>query len=139
MISRKTSGYDALTPRCSRPSFNKPAPQLEFPAPPSLPPPPSSCAYSNTYATLPYCSVSECYDCSLIYGTSPALYGFSSGSEESGIKGNTLYGSTMGRRPPSSLYSGIYGHKFGLSKKGLLQIDYSCSWNDLDRIMGRHY
>ncbi|EDX15550.1 GD15236 [Drosophila simulans] len=34
---------------------------------------------------------------------------------------------------------GIYARKFGLSKKGLLQIDYSCSWNDLDRVMQRHY
>ncbi|XP_053965250.1 uncharacterized protein LOC128867782 [Anastrepha ludens] len=135
MISNKTSGYDATARRRSGPSYEKPAPHLEFPAPPSLPPPPLAYDYSNPYATLPYCSVSECYDCSMIYATSPSMYGYMDASN----KGSTIYGSTVGRRPSSSLCSGIYGNKFGLSKKGLLQIDYSCSWNDLDRIIRSHY
>lgn len=121
-------------------------PQLSFPSPPAIPPPSSSSPYdySNPYATLPYCSISDCYEClsqaqqygnttvaggSMLYGcSSPSMYGVKS----------VYSGSTM-QRTSSSLYGGIYGSKFGLSKKGLLQIDYSCSWNDLDRVMGRHY
>ncbi|XP_050322636.1 uncharacterized protein LOC126754580 isoform X1 [Bactrocera neohumeralis] len=131
ITSKKTSGYDAVT----LPSYGRPSPQLQFPAPPSLPPPTFSHDYSNPYATLPHCSVSDCYDCSMIYGSPQPVYDLYSNGECSN-KGSTIYSST---RPSSSLYSGIYAHKFGLSKKGLLQIDYSCSWNDLDRIMSRHF
>lgn len=132
ITSNKTSGYDAMTGA----SYGRPAPQLEFPAPPSLPPPTLSHDYSNPYATLPYCSVSDCYDCSMIYDSSPPVYGLYNGNGNCSNNKSTIYGST---RSSSSLYSGIYGHKFGLNKKGLLQIDYSCSWNDLDRIMSRHF
>ncbi|XP_037955538.1 uncharacterized protein LOC119685354 [Teleopsis dalmanni] len=109
----------------------KPAPKLEFPAPPPLPP---TYDYCSPYATMPYCIASECYECisqaqrsSLIYA-SPSTYGSTS-----------IYNTTLGRRPSSSLYGGIYSSKFGLSKKGLLQIDYSCSWNDLDRVISHNY
>lgn len=132
ITSDKTSGYDAvIVPSCGRPS-----PQLQFPAPPSLAPPSVSHDYSNPYATLPHCSFSDCYNCSMIYGSLPPVYDLYSSNLECSNKGNTIYSRT---RPSSSLSSGIYGHKFGLSKKGLLQIDYSCSWNDLYRIMTRHF
>ncbi|XP_036330337.1 uncharacterized protein LOC118742395 [Rhagoletis pomonella] len=135
MAVNKTSGYNTTMRRRSGPACEKPAPYLEFPAPPSLPPPPLTFDYSKPSAASPYYSSADCLDCSMIYATSPSIYGYIDRS----YKGSTIYGSTIGRRPSSSLCSGIYGHKFGLSKKGLLQIDYSCSWNDLDRIIGRHY
>ncbi|KAH8271608.1 hypothetical protein KR018_011044 [Drosophila ironensis] len=119
---RKRSGKTATAP----------PPQIDFPAPPPLSP---AYDYCNPYATLPYCSIPDCSECqqqatSLIYAAPSTLYG-------------TL-GAPRGASPhssggDSSLYSGIYARKFGLSKKGLLQIDYSCSWNDLDRVMQSHY
>ncbi|XP_034477887.1 uncharacterized protein LOC117784297 [Drosophila innubila] len=108
------------------------APQIDFPAPPPLSP---AYDYCNPYATMPYCSLPDCAECqqqatSLIYAAPSTLYGTLAGGRAA----------TQCDSPSdSSLYAGIYARKFGLSKKGLLQIDYSCSWNDLDRVMGRHY
>lgn len=130
-----TPGFGAMTARRRSVVLPKPAPKLEFPAPPPMSPVPSYDPYGNPYATLPYCSVSDCYEC--LYST-PSIYGALGGT----VAGSTsLYGgsSTLARRPASSLYGGIYANKFGLSKKGLLQIDYSCSWNDLDRVIRRNY
>lgn len=109
-------------------------PQIDFPAPPPLSP---AYDYCNPYATLPYCSLPDCSECqqqatSLIYAAPSTLYGTLGG----GQRGASPHSSGGG---DSSLYSGIYARKFGLSKKGLLQIDYSCSWNDLDRVMQRHF
>lgn len=107
-------------------------PQIDFPAPPPLSP---AYDYCNPYATMPYCSLPDCTECqqqatSLIYAAPSTLYGTLAGGRAA----------TQCDSPSdSSLYAGIYARKFGLSKKGLLQIDYSCSWNDLDRVMGRHY
>ncbi|EDW09601.1 uncharacterized protein LOC6579789 [Drosophila mojavensis] len=106
----------------------KAMPQIDFPAPPPLSPAYDFC---NPYATLPYCSVPDCAECqqqatSLIYAAPSTLYGRTGGTQSDSPS-------------DSSLYAGIYSRKFGLSKKGLLQIDYSCSWNDLDRVMGRQY
>ncbi|XP_005184442.2 uncharacterized protein LOC101898544 [Musca domestica] len=141
-MPRKSSNYGALPMR----KVSKPAPKLEFPAPPPSVPP--TYDYCNPYATLPCCSVNDCYECQAvqqqqlqavqqqsIYGTH-SIYG-SAPSPDNCY--DCSLGSSLGRRPSSSLYSGIYSSKFGMSKKGLLQIDYSCSWNDLDRIMTRNY
>uniref|UniRef100_A0A1B0ADA2 Uncharacterized protein n=1 Tax=Glossina pallidipes TaxID=7398 RepID=A0A1B0ADA2_GLOPL len=137
------SSYGALKRRTL-----KPAPQLEFPAPPPLPP---TYDYCNPYATLPCCSVSDCYEClsqsqqvygaQSIYGSIPTSTNISCYSSLGcGLNGgcSSIY-STLGRRSSSTLCNGIYGNKFGMSNKGLLQIDYSCSWNDLNRVMGRNY
>lgn len=111
-------------------------PQIEFPAPPPLSP---AYDYCNPYATLPYCSLPDCQECqqqatSLIYAAPSTLYGTLAGAGRRGRGG-----SQCDSPSDSSLYAGIYARKFGLTKKGLLQIDYSCSWNDLDRVMGRQY
>ncbi|XP_002033507.2 uncharacterized protein LOC6608788 [Drosophila sechellia] len=112
-------------------------PQIDFPAPPPLSP---AYDYCNPYATLPYCSIPDCSECQQqIYAAPSALYGTMGGvvgGDGSRVRGSSPHHSSGG---DSSLYSGIYARKFGLSKKGLLQIDYSCSWNDLDRVMQRHY
>lgn len=117
-------------------------PQIEFPAPPPLSP---AYDYCNPYATLPYCSLPDCQECqqqatSLIYAAPSTLYGTLAGAGAG--RGGRREGSQVHQcdsPSDSSLYAGIYARKFGLSKKGLLQIDYSCSWNDLDRVMGRQY
>ncbi|KAH8297176.1 hypothetical protein KR044_006074 [Drosophila immigrans] len=110
------------------------SPRIEFPAPPPLSP---AYDYCNPYATMPYCSLPDCDECqqqatSLIYAAPSTLYGTLAGGRATTIM-------QCDSPSDSSLYAGIYARKFGLSKKGLLQIDYSCSWNDLDRVMGRHY
>lgn len=54
----------------------------------------------------------------------------------------SIYESCGIRKPSvSSIYGGepIYANKFGLSKKGLLQIDYSYNWDDLDKTIGSSY
>ncbi|XP_023297101.2 uncharacterized protein LOC111679739 [Lucilia cuprina] len=140
-LQRHVSNYGILPQR----RISKPAPKLEFPSPPPMPP---TYDYCNPYATLPpCCSASDCYEClsqaqqqQQIYGTHP-IYGTTPATGPSSCYGCAgMTGSqTLGRRPSSSLYSGIYSSKFGMSKKGLLQIDYSCSWNDLDRVMGKNY
>lgn len=139
-LPRKASNnYGALPPQRK---FSKPAPKLEFPSPPPMPP---TYDYCNPYATMPpCCSVSDCYECltqaqQQIYGAH-SIYGTTTAPTTCyGCAGMTDCSQTLGRRPSSSLYSGIYNTKFGMSKKGLLQIDYSCSWNDLNRVMGRQY
>ncbi|KAH8384597.1 hypothetical protein KR093_002172 [Drosophila rubida] len=124
------SGYGtAPHPRRKRSAA---APQIEFPAPPPLSP---AYDYCNPYATMPYCSLPDCEECqqqatSLIYAAPSTLYGTLAGGRAA---------VHCDSPSDSSLYAGIYARKFGLSKKGLLQIDYSCSWSDLDRVMGRHY
>lgn len=142
-IQRKMSSYTGVAPQQRR--LSKPAPRLEFPSPPPVPP---TYDYCNPYATLPpCCSVSDCYEClsqaqQQIYGTQ-SMYGTTTNNSSCygcGSGGGLTSSHTLGRRrPSSSLYSGVYSSKFGMSKKGLLQIDYSCSWNDLDRVMGRNY
>ncbi|XP_017069531.1 uncharacterized protein LOC108106798 [Drosophila eugracilis] len=109
-------------------------PKIDFPAPPPLSP---AYDYCNPYATLPYCSIPDCSEChQQIYAAPSTLYGTMGG----GMDGSRMRGSSPhSSGGDSSLYSGIYARKFGLSKKGLLQIDYSCSWNDLDRVMQRHF
>lgn len=86
----------------------KPAPQLEFPPPPPI----------YDYYELPpehnYCSLNDCYEC----GNIP------------------LYDTTLRRRKKSSNVIYTPNH-FGLNKKGLLQIDYSCNWNNLDRYIAK--
>ncbi|BFG05104.1 uncharacterized protein DMAD_03919 [Drosophila madeirensis] len=115
------------------------APEIDFPAPPPLSP---AYDYCNPYATLPYCSIPDCSECqqqtkSLIYAAPSTLYGTLAGVGSGAGRARTQCDSPHSTGGDSSLYSGIYARKFGLSKKGLLQIDYSCSWNDLDRVMQR--
>ncbi|XP_016993837.2 uncharacterized protein [Drosophila takahashii] len=126
---RKRSGKTA--PLCA-------PPQIDFPAPPPLSP---AYDYCNPYATLPYCSIPDCSECQQqIYAAPSTLYGTMGGGGGGGRDGSRARGSSPhSSGGDSSLYSGIYARKFGLSKKGLLQIDYSCSWNDLDRVMQRHF
>ncbi|XP_064537890.1 uncharacterized protein LOC135428030 [Drosophila montana] len=122
----------AATPSGKSMAMLQTPPQIDFPAPPPLSP---AYDYCNPYATMPYCSLPDCAECqqqatSLIYAAPSTLYGTLAGGRAA----------TQCDSPSdSSLYAGIYARKFGLSKKGLLQIDYSCSWNDLDRVMGRQY
>ncbi|XP_017148848.1 uncharacterized protein LOC108159796 [Drosophila miranda] len=135
---RKRSGKSA-------PPLTAP-PQIDFPAPPPLSP---AYDYCNPYATLPYCSIPDCSECqqhatSLLYAAPSTLYGTLGGAGGSGLGSGAGRARTQCESPhstggDSSLYSGIYARKFGLSKKGLLQIDYSCSWNDLDRVMQRQF
>ncbi|XP_023032105.1 uncharacterized protein LOC6643437 [Drosophila willistoni] len=137
--SNSLYGYGtAPHPRRKRsgPGKNSSVPQIDFPAPPPLSP---ANDYCNPYATLPYCSIPDCNECqyhatSLIYAAPSTLYGTLGGGRAKSQSPQSQIDSG-----DSSLYSGIYSRKFGLSKKGLLQIDYSCSWTDLDRVMGRQY
>ncbi|ALC41836.1 CG8854 [Drosophila busckii] len=139
-----SSGYGtAPHPRRKRRSkSNSRAAQIDFPAPPPAPAPNTPAYdYCNPYATLPYCSQPDCSECqqqatSLIYAAPSTLYGTLATAAAGAAAGARNQSSSPS---DSSLYAGIYARKFGLSKKGLLQIDYSCSWQDLDRVMARHY
>lgn len=120
------AGYGAL-PRRRGTSLPKPEPTVDYPSVPY--------DYCSPYGETPYasvCSLPDCYEC-LAHNQNALLY-----SNPLSIYEGSFYGSTLSRRS-ESLYSNTYGNKFGLSKKGLLQIDYSCSWNDLDRIIGRSF
>lgn len=138
-----TPGFGAAASNRRRLVLPKPAPRLEFPAPP----PYDYCISttcpclenSNNYYTLS----SSCPECSLTPTTTPD-YNFSIYSPLSSIYGGirgvdgSLYGVGSGcgggGGGKSSLCSyNTYSSKFGLSKKGLLQIDYSYNWDDLDR------
>lgn len=129
-------------------------PEGSPPAPPNLPSP--GYDYCHPYATLPpaCCSLSECYECwnagHYLYNGHQAMYSGGNGGPPFPISASmscysTLrYGGSGGIIGSTSRSSVSYsrGHliqKFGLSKTGLLQIDYSCSWNDLDRVIGRNY
>ncbi|KAL5286643.1 hypothetical protein ACFFRR_007953 [Megaselia abdita] len=114
-----------------------------------FPPPPPNPAYITSddispYHDTGYRSISDYYGSghsslsppasyhpspNMIYGSS--MYGAINGSGGSGGPVDSIYDTS---RKTSSIYS--YGN-IGLSKKGLLQIDYSCSWDDLDRMIGR--
>lgn len=79
-------------------------------------------------------SSSQCYEC--IDDHMP-LYGSTSMMAEKRMNRRasySMYGSTSGgyatiEQPNTHL------ERFGLSKKGLLQIDYSCNWNNLQRLI----
>ncbi|XP_017133190.1 uncharacterized protein LOC108149828 [Drosophila elegans] len=141
MNSQKINNYGtAPHPRRKRSGKTAPLaapPQIDFPAPPPLSP---AYDYCNPFATLPYCSIPDCSEChQQIYAAPSTLYGTMGGGRGGGGDGSRMRGSSPhSSGGDSSLYSGIYARKFGLSKKGLLQIDYSCSWNDLDRVMQGH-
>ncbi|XP_016981259.1 uncharacterized protein LOC108046191 [Drosophila rhopaloa] len=140
-MNGKSNNYGtAPHPRRKRSGKSAPLsapPQIDFPAPPPLSP---AYDYCNPYATLPYCSIPDCSEChQQIYAAPSTLYGTMGAGGGGGGDGARVRGSSPhSSGGDSSLYSGIYARKFGLSKKGLLQIDYSCSWNDLDRVMQRH-
>lgn len=135
----------------------KPMPHIEFPAPPppsSLPLPPIQSASAYEYyanVSIPnYQSVSSlspannnnnishqhhrrnsrCYECIDEYA--PLYAATSSIADKRSQRRSTysLYGGGYAKiEPPNHL------EKFGLSKKGLLQIDYSCNWNNLQRLI----
>ncbi|XP_055904914.1 uncharacterized protein LOC129940561 isoform X1 [Eupeodes corollae] len=126
-LRRNTTAGFGATPRRRGMSLPKPEPMVDYPSAPY--------DYCSPYGETPYasvCSVPDCYEClsqnhnALLYSSPPSIYE------------SSFYGSTLSRRS-ESLYGNTYGNKFGLSKKGLLQIDYSCSWNDLDRVIGRNF
>lgn len=86
-----------------------------------LPKPPPSIEFpgppSHDYHELPYedyTTSTDCYEC--VSALNIPLY------------------DTLKRESPS--YVSRNNH-FGLSKKGLLQIDYSCNWNNLDRYIAK--
>lgn len=83
-------------------------PQLQFP------PPPYDYPYEDPDESDAQ-TVMECQECSLSYD-SGNIYGSSS---------SELY-------YPQPIYNTSPPSHFSLSKKGLLQIDYSCNWNYLD-------
>lgn len=69
-----------------------------------------------------YCSLNDCYEC--ISNSNIPLY------------------DTLRMRKNSGGGCDVYDQQvqinhFGLSKKGLLQIDYSCNWNNLDRYIAK--
>lgn len=100
----------------------KPKPKINFPGPPSPSPPPPEQLYehynfleiestSSVSDTDYYCTISDCYECM------------------NSIESIPIYDATTTERISKCFtYSPPY---FALSKKGLLQIDYSCNWNNL--------
>lgn len=110
----------------------KPEPQIEFPAPP---PPPSSAYEYYTNVSVPSSSHydSRCYECVdehvPLYATNNTIMPRRRRRLRRSTSSNSLYGYVMEVDEPQ------YFERFGLSKKGLLQIDYSCNWNNLQRLI----
>jgi len=98
----------------------KPTPHIEFPGPPSY-------DYYEIPIENSYCSLNEFFDC--------ASMGQGGGSDGSG---NVPLYATTRRRSRSSNGTLYSSNRFGLSKKGLLQIDYSCNWNNLDKYIANN-
>lgn len=120
----------------------KPVPHIEFPAPPSTRPPTSNTFVSHEHqhhhqynsfddtTTIAYPSLSthmadgiyssnyDCYECLMM--------------NENHIP---LYVTKQHASSIENLYQQYPPNNFGLSKKGLLQIDYSFNWNNLHRFM----
>lgn len=118
----------------------KPIPHIEFPAPPISRPPTTNTFVSHEHnhhqhnqqynsfddASITYPSVSthmtegiyDCYECLMVNENHIPLY--VTKQHESSIE---------------NLYQQYPRNNFGLSKKGLLQIDYSFNWNNLHRFM----
>lgn len=108
----------------------KPEPQIEFPAPP---PPPSSAYEYYTNVSVPSSHYdSRCYECvdehMPLYATNPTMARQKRRTGRS-TSSSSIYGYVMEVEEPQ------YFERFGLSKKGLLQIDYSCNWNNLQRMI----
>ncbi|XP_055373090.1 uncharacterized protein LOC129606682 [Condylostylus longicornis] len=139
-----TPGFGVAASGRRKLTLPKPVPHLEFPAPPPY-------DYCIPYGDVLIPNYAfDCYECMSnipIYGritTTPPtlspqptelLYSGSTGSSgDTGCANYSSFDSTMSQ--PSSLYS-TYSNRFEISKKGLLQIDYSCNWNDLDRLIGK--
>lgn len=126
----------------------KPMPHIEFPAPP--PPFPelltsSSSAY-DCYASVPIPAYqspkaipTSDYDSSRLRRSSQCCDCIDDGMP--------LYATGKRNRRRSSVYGSyddyatiqqpVYLERFALSKKGLLQIDYSCNWNHLQKMIGK--
>lgn len=118
----------------------KPEPHIEFPAPPPPPLPHHSSAYEYyTNVSAPSSSSqydSRCYECvddpHMLYGTNPNTPKVQRRPQRRlrrSTSTSNLYEYFMDYEEP------IYYERFGLSKKGLLQIDYSCNWNNLQRMI----
>uniref|UniRef100_A0A336L340 CSON015007 protein n=1 Tax=Culicoides sonorensis TaxID=179676 RepID=A0A336L340_CULSO len=127
--AERTNSFDSMssTLQLCTPNFGlnrmvvpKPMPitELHLPPPPSIPP------SSYDYYEIPseannYYSLNDCIDC--LQSENVPIYATN--------------------RTPKSIYEPTYvsapycstPYHFGLDKKGLLQIDYSCNWNNLHR------
>lgn len=111
----------------------KPLPHLDFPAPPSY-------DYYEIPSDNNYYSINttECMECvnndkyNTINNNVP-LYA----TNQRKRRNSCCYGTTGA--PIEDSTATRYGpiNRFGLSKKGLLQIDYSCNWNNLDRYIAK--
>lgn len=118
----------------------KPEPHIDFPAPPP-PPPMHHCSSAYEYYTnvsVPSSSShydSRCYECVdehiPLYATNPNTP--TTRRQPRRLRRSTsssnIYDYHMDYEEPQ------YYERFGLSKKGLLQIDYSCNWNNLQRLI----
>lgn len=129
----------------------KPIPHIEFPAPP--PPFPelmqsNSSAY-DCYASIPipnYQSTNNDYDlysqrrisqcCECIDNNVPlyATEGVRGDDGKRNRRRSSIYG---GYDDYATIQQPVYLERFALSKKGLLQIDYSCNWNHLQRMISK--
>jgi len=122
----------ASTLRLCTPNFGltrivlpKPPPlhELHIPPPPSVPPS-SSYDYYEIPSDSNYYSLNDCMEC--LQTENVPIYATNRG----------LPRSSMPDYDPEANYGSIYcstPYHFGLDKKGLLQIDYSCNWNNLHR------
>lgn len=113
--------------------------QLHIPPPPSIPP------SSYDYYEIPsdhhnYYSLNDCIDC--LQSENVPIYATNRRPSSSMTMREAeygIYGHGPATGPPPSIEP-IYGttpYHFGLDKKGLLQIDYSCNWNNLHRYISK--
>lgn len=100
---------------------------LELPPPPSVPP--SSYDYYDSSDNNNYYSLNDCMDC--LQTENVPIYATNRGGGTRSVmaEGEGIYGI-------SDRYCSTPYH-FGLDKKGLLQIDYSCNWNNLHRYISK--
>lgn len=129
MRFRPPSGYSTMGTNYRRPSIMgskttdnigiKPPPQIEFPAPPPY-------EYLDILSgSENYCSLPECTECE-------------TGVLEDNVPIYDRRGSIKRHRGHSPSLGALYPpNHFSLSKKGLLQIDYSCNWNNLNRYIAK--
>lgn len=101
----------------------KPLPihELHIPPPPSLPPSSSYDYYEIPSENHNYYSLNDCVEC--IQTENVPIYA-------TNRRTRSLYEPTYVSAPYCST-----PYHFGLDKKGLLQIDYSCNWNNLQRFI----
>lgn len=99
---------------------------LELPPPPSIPPSTYDC-YDYSSDNNNYYSLNDCMDC--IATENVPIYATNRSTRSVLDPNEAIYG--ISERYCSTPYH------FGLDKKGLLQIDYSCNWNNLHRYISK--